>query len=188
MVPTLSNDTPPDKQAQPVVRINNNPTPPLLRENSTTPSSKIAPHSVLKNPSSAQANGDDPPTSRTLSSGDHSLRGLEQGNNYTINRFNKLYIVYDENGQESRFHVKEFVGFFPLWPIIEMSIAPAGNTKDERMTSFVKCFASIFAEIQYVNNSAAIAPINIYTTTRPTTSLIGLASLIISLSWKMADD
>jgi hypothetical protein len=43
-----------------------------------------------------------------------------------------------------------------------MSIAPAGNTKDERMTSFVRCFASLFAEIQYVDDSAAIAPINIY--------------------------
>ena len=148
MAPTLNNNMPPpDKQAQPVVRINDNPTPPLLRENSTTPSNKIAPHSVLKNPSSAQAGGDDPPTSRTSSSGGHSLRGLEQGNNYTINRFNKLYIAYDENGQEPRFHVEECVGLFPLWPIIKMSIAPAGNTKDKRMTSFVKCFASLFAKI-----------------------------------------
>ncbi len=147
MVPTLSNDTPPDKQAQPVVRINNNPTPPLLRENSTTPSNKIAPHYVLKNPSSAQADGDDPPTSRTLSLGGHSLRGLEQGNNYTINRSNKLYIVYNENGQESKFHVKEFVGLFSMWPIIEKLITPAANTKDKRMTSFVKCFASLFAKI-----------------------------------------
>ncbi len=162
MVPTLSDNTPPDKQAQPVVRINDNPTPPLSRENFTTSSNNIAPHSVLKNHSSAQADGDDPPTSLTSSSGGHSLRGLEQGNDYTIDRFNKLYIVYDENCQESRFHVEEFVGLFPSWPIIEMSIAPAGNTKDERMTSFVKCFTSLFAKIQYVNNSAAIAPINIY--------------------------
>jgi hypothetical protein len=92
-----------------------------------------------------------------------SLSGdFEQGNNYTIDRSNRLYIVYDENGQESRFHVKEFVGLFPSWPIIEMSIAPAGNTKDERMTSFVRCFTSLFAEIQYVDDSADIAPINIY--------------------------
>jgi hypothetical protein len=61
MAPTLNNNMPPpDKQAQPVVRINDNPTPPLLRKNSTTPSNKIAPHSVLKNPSSAQANEDNP--------------------------------------------------------------------------------------------------------------------------------
>ena len=30
------------------------------------------------------------------------------------------------------------------------------------MTSFVRCFASLLAEIKYVNDSAAIAPINIY--------------------------
>ena len=30
------------------------------------------------------------------------------------------------------------------------------------MTSFVRCFASLFAKIQYVDDSAAIAPINIY--------------------------
>jgi hypothetical protein len=145
-----------------VVRINDNPTTLLLPKNSTTPSNKIAPHSVLKNPSSAQADGDDPPTSQTSSLGGHSLRGLEQGNNYTIDRSNKLYIVYNENGQKSRFHVEEFLGLFPLWPIIKMSIAPAGNTKDKRMTSFVKCFTSLFAKIQYVNDSTAITPINIY--------------------------
>ncbi len=146
MLPTLNNNTPPsDKQAQPVVRINDNPTPPLLRENSITPSNKIAPHSVLKNPSSAHADGNDPPTSRASSLGKLSFRGLEQGNNYTIDRSNKLYIVYNENGQESRFHVKEFVGLFPSWPIIKMLIAPAGNAKDKRMTSFGRCFTSLFA-------------------------------------------
>ncbi len=91
-----------------------------------------------------------------------TLKGLEQGNNYFINRQNKIYIVYDENERESRFQVEDFVGLFPSWPIIEMLIVPTGNNKDERMTNFVRCFASLFAEIQYVDNTAAIAPINIY--------------------------
>jgi hypothetical protein len=91
-----------------------------------------------------------------------TLKGLEQGTNYIINRQNKMYIVHDENKQESRFHVEDFVGLFPLWPIIEMLIAPTGSTKDERMTNFVQCFASLFAEIKYLNDTAAIAPINIY--------------------------
>ncbi len=30
------------------------------------------------------------------------------------------------------------------------------------MTSFVRCFASLLAKIKYVDDSAAIAPINIY--------------------------
>jgi hypothetical protein len=90
------------------------------------------------------------------------LRELEQGNNYVIDRPNKLYIVYDETGQESRFHVEDFVGLFPSWPIIELSIAPTGSTKDERMMNFVRCFAALLAEIKHVDDSAAIAPINIY--------------------------
>ncbi len=91
-----------------------------------------------------------------------SLCGLEQGRNCVIDRVNKLYIVYDETGQESRFHVEDFVGLFPSWPIIEFSIAPTGNTKDERMTNFVRCFAALLAEIKHVDASTAIAPINIY--------------------------
>jgi hypothetical protein len=36
-----------------------------------------------------------------------------------------------------------------------------GNTKDDRMSHFVKCCASLFAEILYVDHTAAIAPIEI---------------------------
>ncbi len=163
MLPTLNNDTPPpDKQAQPVVRINDNPTPPLLRESSTTSGDKTAPSSVLKNPSPAPAEGDDSPTTRASCSGGPSLRDLEQGNNYIIDRLNRLYILYDKNGQESRFHVEDFVGLFPSWPIVEMLITQTGSTKDERMTNFVRCFASLLAEIKHVNAAAAIAPINIH--------------------------
>ncbi len=137
-LPTLNdNMPPPDKQAQPVVRINNNPTPPSSHESSTTLGDKTTPSSVLKNPSPAPAEGDNSPTTRTSSLGDPSLRGLEQGNNYVIDRLNRLYISYDKNGQESRFHVKDFVGLFPWWPIIEMSITPTGSTKDKRMTNVV---------------------------------------------------
>ncbi len=91
-----------------------------------------------------------------------TLKGLEQGSDYIIDRQNKTYIVQDENGQESRFHVEDFVGLFPSWPIIEMLIAPTGSSKDERMTNFVQCFASLFAEIKYIDDTAAIASINIY--------------------------
>jgi hypothetical protein len=106
--------------------------------------------------------GDKPPTTQAPSSGRLTLKGLEQGTNYIIDRQNKMYIVHSENKQESRFHIEDFVGLFPSWPIIEMSIAPTGSTKDERMTNFVQCFASLFTEIKYVNDTAAIAPINIY--------------------------
>ncbi len=73
-----------------------------------------------------------------------------------------MYIMRDNNKQEQQFHVEDFIGLFPAWPIIELSIAPTGSTKDERMTSFLCCFAALFNEIKYVDDIAAIAPINIY--------------------------
>jgi hypothetical protein len=138
MVPILNKGTfPPEQQAQPVVRINDNPIPSSLRESPATLDDNTAPSSVLKNPSPAPAKGDESPTTQAPSSGSLTLNGLEQGSNYVIDRQNKMYIVYNENKQESRFHVEEFVGLFPSWPIIEMLIAPTGSTKDERMTNFV---------------------------------------------------
>jgi hypothetical protein len=163
MVPILNKGTfPPEQQAQPVVRINDNPTPSSLCESPATSDNNTAPSFVLKNPSPAPAKGDKSPMTQAPSLGSLTLNGLERGSNYVIDRQNKIYIVYNENKQESGFHVKEFVGLFPSWPIIEMSIAPTGSTKDERMTNFVRCFASLFAEIKYVDDTVAIAPINIY--------------------------
>jgi hypothetical protein len=163
MVPTLNEGTfPPEQQAQPVIRINNNPTPSSLRESPATSDNNTAPISVLKNPSPAPAKGDESPKTQAPSLGSLTLNGLEQGSDYVIDRQNKMYIVYNENKKESRFHIKEFVGLFPSRPIIEMSITPTGSTKDERMTNFVRYFASLFAEIKYVDDTVAIAPINIY--------------------------
>ncbi len=66
-----------------------------------------------------------------------TLKGLEQGTNYIIDRSQKIYIAQDDNKQEQQFHVEDFIGLFPAWPIIEVSIIPTGSTKDERMTSFL---------------------------------------------------
>ena len=115
--------------------------------------------SVLKNPTPAQATTKEPPTP---SLDEYTLKGLEQGENYIIDRSRKMYITRDDNNQEQRFHVEDFIGVFPAWPIIELSIAPTGSTKDEQMTSFLRCFAALFNEIKYVDNTAVIAPINIY--------------------------
>ena len=131
-MPTGKNSTAPaEKPAQQVVLITeSSPSPPASKTPSTS-SDRVARGSILKNPSPVPPVMDDPRTTGT------PLRGLEQGNNYVIDRPNKLYIVYDETGQESRFHVEDFVGLFSSWPIIELSIAPTGSTKDERMTNFV---------------------------------------------------
>ena len=151
-IPTTSTDKP----AQQVVRIADGSPPPPAFESPSSSNEGVARGSALKNPTQTPRAEDAPPTTQKLT------RGLEQGSNYVIDRPNKLYIVYDETGQESRFHVEDFVGLFPSWPIIELSIIPTGNTKDERMTNFVRCFAALLTEIKHVDASAAVAPINIY--------------------------
>ena len=142
-----------------VVTINEEPIVSPASECSTTASSNPTRGSALKNPSPAQATNN---VSPTPSLDEYTLKGLEQGEIFFINRSQKMYITRDDNKQEQRFHVEDFIGVFPAWPIIELSIAPTGSTKDERMTSFLRCFAALFNEIKYVDNTAVIAPINIY--------------------------
>ena len=59
------------------------------------------------------------------------------------------------------FYVEDFAGLFSVWPIIELAMSPTGQTKNERMTQFVKCITSLFGEILIVDEQAAIAPIAI---------------------------
>jgi hypothetical protein len=74
----------------------------------------------------------------------------------------KLYRVFSEDGMmETAYHVTDFAGFYLAWPIVEFSMAPTGATKDERMTSFIKCVTALLGEMLYVNKTAMIAPIDI---------------------------
>jgi hypothetical protein len=57
--------------------------------------------------------------------------------------------------------VTDFAGFHPVWPIVEFSMAPTGATKDERMSSFIKCVPALLGEMLYVDDMAMIAPISI---------------------------
>ena len=41
-----------------------------------------------------------------------------------------------------------------MWPIIEFSMAPTGEAKDDRMDSFVKCVAALFGKILYIDDTA----------------------------------
>jgi hypothetical protein len=36
------------------------------------------------------------------------------------------------------YHIKDFAGLFPVWPIIKLAMSPTSQTKDERMTQFIK--------------------------------------------------
>ncbi len=64
-------------------------------------------------------------------------------------------------GHLTKFHVKDFAGLFPVWPIVEFTLAPSGTSKDERMTQYVGCRSALFGEILLVDEKAAIAPIEI---------------------------
>ncbi len=76
-----------------------------------------------------------------------------------IDRQRKLYIEVGDDGHEKTFHVEDFCGLYPSLPIIELTISPSGNNKGDRMNHFVKCCASLFAEISYANDTIAIAPL-----------------------------
>jgi hypothetical protein len=163
MKPNPNEDTPPpNKLTHPAVTINEEPITSPALECSTTTGNTSTRGSALKNPSPAQATDDVPPMPQVPSLGKFTLKGLEQGTNYIIHRNQKMYSMRNNNKQEQWFHVEDFIGLFPAWPVIELSIAPTGSTKDKRMTSFLRCFAALFNEIKYVNDTAAIAPINIY--------------------------
>jgi len=56
-----------------------------------------------------------------------------------LDKDQKLYRVYSDNGlKETAYHVVDNAGFYPIWPIVEFSMVPAGASKDERMVSFTK--------------------------------------------------
>jgi hypothetical protein len=64
----------------------------------------------------------------------------------------KLYQVFSKDGlRETAYHVTDFAGFYPVWPIVKFSMAPTGATKDERMTSFIKCVTALLGKMLYVN-------------------------------------
>ncbi len=63
--------------------------------------------------------------------------------------------------KETAYHMTDFTGFYPIWPIIEFSMAPTGETKDKRMTLFIKCVTALLGEMLYVDKMAMIAPIDI---------------------------
>jgi hypothetical protein len=59
-----------------------------------------------------------------------------------LDKQRKLLIYLGEDGQNKEFHVEDFVGLYPAWPIVEVAISPTGNAKEERMNMFVKCITA----------------------------------------------
>jgi hypothetical protein len=83
----------------------------------------------------------------------------EQGDSVIHDKTNKLLKEVKSGHEAHSFYVEDFAGLFPVWPIIELTMSPTGQTKDERMTQFVKCVTCLFGEILIVDEKAAIAPI-----------------------------
>jgi hypothetical protein len=79
-----------------------------------------------------------------------------------LDKEQKLYRVYTDDGlKETAYHVIDFAGFYPIWPIVEFSMVPTGASKDERMVSFTKCVTALLGEMLHVDDTAMIAPIDI---------------------------
>jgi hypothetical protein len=74
-----------------------------------------------------------------------------------LDRYCKLLIILGEDGHNKAFHVEDFIGLYPAWPIVEVAISPTGNAKEERINMFDKCITSLFGEILYVDDTTCIA-------------------------------
>jgi hypothetical protein len=74
----------------------------------------------------------------------------------------KLFRMFSNNQtEETSYHVIDFAGLYPIWLIVEFSMSPTGNTKDKRMSSFMKCITTLLDKMLYVDSKAMIAPIAI---------------------------
>jgi hypothetical protein len=86
--------------------------------------------------------------------------GVSQGSNSSISdddtsqsknhikgvhdRTNMLFWVFNNNGmKEISYHISDFAGPYPVWPIIKFSMAPMGAAKDKRMNLFTKCVTAL---------------------------------------------
>jgi hypothetical protein len=66
-----------------------------------------------------------------------------------------LLRVFKEDGMKEKcYHVEDFAGLYPVWPIIKFSMAPSGASKDERMNSISKCIVGLFDEILHMDDMA----------------------------------
>jgi hypothetical protein len=75
-------------------------------------------------------------------------------------RTNMLFRVFNNDGmKEICYHVSDFAGLYPVWPIIKFSMAPMGVAKDKRINLFTKCVTALLGEILYVDDTAKIATI-----------------------------
>jgi hypothetical protein len=98
-----------------LVRINESPAsaPPSI--NQATSARKQTPSLILRHaPTAPMAVSATPPTIKDSLSEVLASRSI-------INRQRKLLIEIDDDGHKKMFHVEDFVGLYPSWPIIELA-------------------------------------------------------------------
>jgi hypothetical protein len=106
-------------------------------------------------------------TKSTSHSSNSSISNVNASQNKTLikevhDQSNMLFKEYSDDGmKDTSYHVTDFAGLYPVWPIIEFSMASTGEAKDDRMNSFTKCVVALLGEILYVDDTAKIATISI---------------------------
>ena len=157
VAPTQTNESPQDQTTPPSRSVRISETVTLVETNSKNMSGTSQEHQSILLSASIPSN---PPTPKPEPKGADPTSKGKPSEIYDRNQM--LYRVFSNDGmKESVYQVTNFAGFYTVWPIVEFSMVPSGATKDERMTSFVKCMMALLGEILFVDDTAMIAPIDI---------------------------
>ncbi len=84
-------------------------------------------------------------------------------------------------GHLIEFHIEDFASLFPVWPIVELTLAPSGASKDKRMTQYVCSISALFNKILLVDKKATIAPIKI-TNDKPEDMITDKANILTNFT------
>jgi hypothetical protein len=113
----------------------------------TTPAVPAARRSILQSSSASNSQVSNSLISDNNASREHVIEAH--------NRANKLFREYSNDGhKKTSFHVANFAGLTPIWPIIKFSVAPLGATKDKRIYLFVRCIMALLGEFLCVDDTA----------------------------------
>jgi hypothetical protein len=84
--------------------------------------------------------------------------------------------------EETSYHVIDFVGLYPVWSIVEFSMSPMGNTKDERTSLFTMCITALLGEMLTLITKQSLHPLQSQPMIEQATSQTRLISQQTSLN------
>ncbi len=123
--------------------------------NSAPGSTPNAPRFILRSTPPADT------TKQTVTEATDFERDDDPARKMILDRNRRLLITLGDDGNKKSFHVEDFTGLYPVWPIVEVAILPTGNAKEKRVNMFMKCITLLFGAILYVDDTAGIAPLEI---------------------------